>query len=75
MSGNRGMGILRGAKVMVSVRGLAAQSFEDLDMGITTCCICTDYVYGPTNDPENCQSEDDKSRPSLTTQQQKYPQL
>jgi hypothetical protein len=50
------MGILREAEVMVSVQGLVAQSFEDQGMGITTCCICTDYVYGPTNDPENCQT-------------------
>jgi len=50
------MGILREAEVMVSVQGLAAQSFEDQDIGITTYCICTDYIYGPTNDPENCQS-------------------
>ena len=49
------MSIFREAEVMVSLQGLAAQSFEDQDIGIMTCCICTDYVYGPMNDPENCQ--------------------
>jgi hypothetical protein len=74
-SGNRGMGTLREAKVMVSVQGLAAQSSENQDMETTTCCICTDYVCGLTNDPENCQSWDDQIEAKFHNTATKYPQL